>query len=72
MNLMNMGEFGGPIETAPRDGRYIIAFCGGVVGSFAYFENGRWLAPESVDRLELGVHPIEPTGWIASSRARAH
>lgn len=69
---MSMDEFGGLIETAPRDGRYIIAFCGGSIGSFAYFENGRWLAPESVDHPELGIHAIEPTAWMATGRPRVH
>jgi len=67
-----MDGFGGPIETAPRDGRYIIAFCGGSVGLFAYFEHGQWLAPESVDHLELGVHPIDPKAWLATTRPRMH
>ena len=67
-----MEQFGGPIETAPRDGRYIIAFCGGPIGLFAYFENGRWLAPELVDRLELGVHEIDPEAWLATPRKRIH
>ena len=61
---------GGSIATAPRDGRYIVAFCGTPNGLFAYFENGQWLAPESVDHLERGVHPINPTGWMATPRQR--
>jgi hypothetical protein len=54
----------GSIETAPKDGRYVLAFFGSPFGAFVYFENGKWLAPQMVGRPELGVNPVNPVSWV--------
>lgn len=51
------------MDSAPRDGRYVACFCGGEVVTFAYFEDGRWLAPQMIGRPDLGVSEINPTSW---------
>lgn len=52
------------MESAPRDGRYVAVSVGGDALAFAYYEKDGWVAPQMVDRPELGSSPIFPTFWV--------
>ncbi|WP_438274233.1 hypothetical protein [Nitrobacter sp.] len=52
------------IETAPRDGRFVAVSTGTGNLSFAYFENGVWIAPQIVGKPELGSAVIDPIWWL--------
>ena len=52
------------MEHAPLDGRYVAVSLGGPTLTYAYFENGHWLAPQMIGKPELGVAIIQPVSWI--------
>jgi hypothetical protein len=52
------------MKFAPKTGQIILAFCGTAVGHYAFFKNGKWLAPVDRNRLDLGAYEIHPVGWI--------
>jgi hypothetical protein len=52
------------MKFAPRNGQMILAFCGSAVGHYAFFANGKWLAPIDRNRPSLGGYEIHPTGWM--------
>jgi hypothetical protein len=52
------------MKSAPRDGRYVAVSTGGPSLSYAYFENGHWLAPLMIGKPELGVAIIHPVSWL--------
>jgi hypothetical protein len=38
---------------------------GTMVFTFAYFEDGHWIAPEAINEPERGTSVIDPLYWIA-------
>ena len=52
------------MDSAPRDGRYVAVSTGGEYLTYAYFENGRWIAPQHVQKPELGFDQIFPEYWV--------
>jgi hypothetical protein len=52
------------MEVARRDGSYVAVSLGGDALAFAYFDNGKWVAPKMVGNPELGCDIVFPTGWV--------